>query len=293
MESIRVSPRHLGQMRTGSFCPRCFWYLIAMKFRAPFDMGMPGIMYHLDNFEKRIVEAHFKSHDSAPKWLKKLGCTAPVSFPFKMTQEFPKLGLTLVGMPDAVFTKEDGSLLLVDYKSAKYKGEDDPFLPCYETQLWGYAQLLKANGIGNVTSAALVYFENQLAEYKERPLDLLTNKGLQVPFEVKLHDIEIDLDALLPLMKRFRAYADAATPPEGREGCKNCVRLSGLLDVEQVRRNSEKTLRNVDSSISRTIVQSMYQNRHRSTASGADGWEDYLVDGIASDADSMPAAWDI
>jgi len=108
--SIRVSPRHLGQMRRSDFCPRCFWYSVALGFRHPFDMPMAGIMYNLDIFEKALVEAHFVAKGTGPKWLSSLGCSKPVSFPRKMTQEFPSLGLTLVGMPDAVFAKKDGSL---------------------------------------------------------------------------------------------------------------------------------------------------------------------------------------
>ncbi len=64
-----------------------------------------------------------------------LGCTGPVNFPRKMTEDLPKLGLTLVGMPDEVFDKKDGTLCLVDYKTAKFKGADDPFMPIYGTQL--------------------------------------------------------------------------------------------------------------------------------------------------------------
>ncbi len=137
MSHLRVSPRHLGQMQLDTFCPRCFWYLVQMDFKLPFDRPMPGIMYNLDAFEKAIVDAHFGSKDRAPKWLEPLGCKAPVEFPAKMTQEFPDLDITLVGMPDAVFSKSNGNLVLVDYKTAGYKGDDDPFMPTYETQLLG------------------------------------------------------------------------------------------------------------------------------------------------------------
>src|ERR1017187_6734475 len=123
-ESIRVSPRHLGQMRRADFCPRCFSFLIGLGFRHPWDMPMPGIMYNMDAFEKRIVDSHFQVKGAVPKWLGSLGCIEPISFPRKMTQEFPELGLTLVGMPDAVFKKEDNSLCLVDFKTAKFKGAD-------------------------------------------------------------------------------------------------------------------------------------------------------------------------
>ena len=55
-ENIRVSPRHLGQMRRADFCPRCFWYSIALGFRHPWDMPMPGIMHNMDRFKKLLVD---------------------------------------------------------------------------------------------------------------------------------------------------------------------------------------------------------------------------------------------
>ena len=128
-QSIRVSPRHLGQMGRPDFCPRCYCYSIGLGFRPPFDMPMPGIMHNLDRFEKLLVQAQFKAKGVAPKWLSSLGCVEPVAFPAKMTMEYPKYGLTLVGMPDEVFSDSDGGIILVDYKSAKCKGDDDPSWP--------------------------------------------------------------------------------------------------------------------------------------------------------------------
>jgi hypothetical protein len=60
-----------------------------------------------------------------------------------MTQEFPDLDITMVGMPDAVFSDAKGNLVLIDYKTAGFKGLEDPFMPTYETQLLGYAQPLQ------------------------------------------------------------------------------------------------------------------------------------------------------
>jgi hypothetical protein len=238
----RFSPRYLGKMRQTVFCPHCFWYLVALGFHPPFEMPMAGIMYNLDNFEKNIVDAHFAKYGKLPAWLCELNCVEPVSFPAKMTCEFPSYGMTMVGKPDAVFRKEDGTLYLVDYKSARYKGEDDPFLPCYETQLLGYAHLLEACGVGEVTSAALVYFQNMLADFKEAPLKLFTKEGFQVPFGVKIHPVKLDRDELDPLVKRLRKFVDMSAPPSGSEGCKDCEALDRLFALELKRRNIEKSL---------------------------------------------------
>jgi hypothetical protein len=241
MEHIRVSPRVLGKMKTAKFCPRCFWFQIGLGFRLPFDMPMAGIMYNLDRFEKKLVETHFESKKAAPSWLAKLRCTATVQFPAKMTMEFPEYGLTLVGMPDAVFLKKDGSLFLVDYKTAKVKPDGDPFMPCYETQLLGYARLLEANGVGKVSEAALIYFDNCCADYYDEPLCLLTEDGMNIPFAVKIHPVSIDPNSLEPFLKEFRAYADMLLPPDGREGCKDCERLERLLSLQKMASTADKT----------------------------------------------------
>ena len=146
MSHLRLSPRNLGQMNLGSFCSRGFWYQIQNGFKMPFDHGMPGIMFNFDLFEKNYVEAYYKAFDKFPKWLDALDLYSIVDFPAKMTMEFPKYDITLVGMPDAVFMTGSRKLCLVDYKSAKFKGEDDPFLPAYEAQLLGYVPCVRDTG---------------------------------------------------------------------------------------------------------------------------------------------------
>jgi ATP-dependent exoDNAse (exonuclease V) beta subunit len=257
---------------------------------------MPGIMYHMDNFEKRIVDDHFQTRGVLPKWLGSLGCIEPVAFPRKMTQEYPELGLTLVGMPDAVFSKEDGSLCVVDYKTAKYKGADDPFMPGYEVQLWGYAQLLEHNKIGAVSSAAIVYFENALADYGEKPLALLTTDGLRVPFEVKIHPVELDLAALGELLKKFRKYVDMPQPPEGSEKCKTCQRLNRLFTIEeQLRRNDRatKTLQDNQGAFLRSELRRFDLQRIEALTLESFGWERELEDGLSGDLDRGPVDWDL
>jgi hypothetical protein len=278
------------------FCPACFCFSVGLGFRPPFDMPMPGIMHNLDRFEKLLVQAQFRVKGIAPKWLSSLGCVEPVAFPAKMVMEFPKYGLTLVGMPDEVFVDSDGSLILVDYKTAKCKGDDDPFMACYKTQLLGYTILLEHHGIGTVKKAALIYFENLVADYKEKPLDLLTTDGMRVPFAVKIHDVEIDRKALDPMLKAFRNYADATTLPEGRKGCEVCKRLQVLFDVERSFHSSENIidgLQNQDASMIYTHLEMADARRRDARARESRGWEDYLTDALSEDADCVPSAFDL
>ena len=262
MSHLRVSPRILGQMLLDTFCERCFFHPVHMDFKLPFDRPMPGIMFNLDNFEKAVVRAHIAEHNELPNWLESLGCEATVEFPAKMTLELPQYDATLVGMPDEVFRKRNGKLCLVDYKSAMCKGDDDPFMPIYKTQLLGYARLLESNKIGTVESAYLIYFENQLKAHSEEPLSLLTKTGFNAPFGVKIHEVELDHSALDPLLKEVRRFADMTLPPEGREKCKDCARLQQLLDAEVLRRNMEEEARARDN-YARFVSRQLQQDRTR------------------------------
>ena len=295
MSHLRISPRHLGQMNLGSFCPRCYWHQVQMGFKMPFDSHMPGIMFHLDRFEKDYVEAHFKTFDKSPKWLNALDLYSVVDFPAKMTMEFPKYDITMVGMPDAVFMTGSRKLCLVDYKSARYKGKDDPFLPAYEAQLLGYAHLLEHHGIGEVGSAALIYFENSLNEYENKPLDLRTDTGFRVPFTVKIHEVKINRPDLWPLLKKVREFADKRHPPAGLDKCKDCARLQALLDAEERRLNALSDVRPTDENYHRKVLMPMLMgDKARARVAWSDADDDPASDRTAGAyQDSMPASWDI
>ncbi len=294
---FRVSPRHLGQMRRADFCLNSFRFGIGLGFRYPFDFPMPGIMFNMDNFEKRLVDAHFEEKGSLPKWLKALGCTEPVEFPAKLTEDIDDLDLTLVGMPDAFFRKKNGDLMVIDYKTAKCKGADDPFIRVYEAQLWGYARLLESNGIGDVPSAALVYFQNDLANYKDSPLDLLSSDGMTVPFTVKLHPVDIDMKELDGLLKKFRKFADMTGPLLDCD-CKSCQRLQRLFEIEKKfrSRSKERVLKDMalqDRLVMERVLHNQDVRWRESLVKESRGWEADLDDLLASDSDFIPGPLDL
>jgi hypothetical protein len=258
---------------------------------------MPGIMFNMDNFEKRLVDAHFEEKGSLPKWLKALGCTEPVEFPAKLTEDIDDLDLTLVGMPDAVFRKKNGDLMVIDYKTAKCKGADDPFMPVYEAQLWGYARLLESNCIGDVPSAALVYFQNDLANYKDSPLDLLSSDGMTVPFTVKLHPVDIDMKELDGLLKKFRKFADMTGPLVDCD-CKTCQRLQRLFEIEKKfrSRSKERVLKDMalqDRLVMERVLHNQDVRWRESLVKESRGWEADLDDLLRSDSDFIPGPLDL
>ena len=293
--NIRVSPRHLGQMRRADFCLNAFRIGIGLGFRYPFEFPMPGLMFNMDNFEKRFVDAYFDEKGTLPKWLKELGCTEPVEFPAKLTENVDDLDLTLVGMPDAVFRKKNGDLVVVDYKTAKCKGADDPFMPVYEAQLWGYARLLESNDLGKVAGASLVYFANTLADHKDAPLELLSGDSFTVPFTVKLHPVKLDLKALDGLLKMFRKYADM-TGPLVECDCKTCERLQRLFEIQKKLHAKEKLIKDMlyrDRAGLERILNIQASAWHDSVIAASHGWEADLDDLLASDSDCVPGPLDL
>jgi hypothetical protein len=81
-----------------------------------------------------------------------------------------KSGIILYGIPDEIFTLSDGSLCVIDNKTAINKGSEDRFLSIYQSQTMGYADIAQ-NGLhlGTVTKAGLFYWEVQRAEVIDDP----------------------------------------------------------------------------------------------------------------------------
>jgi len=252
-------------------------------------------MFNLDKFEKQIVESYYKTFDKFPRWMDDLKLYSIVDFPAKMTMDFPKYDITMVGMPDAVFRTSSGKLCLVDYKSAKYKGQDDPFMPVYETQLMGYTHLLEHAGVGEVESAFLIYFENNLCDFEKQPLDLLSDEGFDVPFSVKIHEVKINRPDLWPLLKQVRGYADMRHPPTCLGKCKNCWGLQALFDKEERRLNAASTYRSMDENYFRKVVKPMLlKDAESARAAWSTVDDDIESDRIAcAFQDSIPASWDV
>ena len=179
----------------------------------------------------------------------------------------------------------------------KYSDDDDPFMPVYEAQLWGYARLLESNGIGPVSGAALVYFENCLANYKDSPLDLLSDDGMRVPFTVKLHPVEIDLKALDGLLKKFRKYADMTGPLVDCD-CKTCDRLQRLFAIDKKFRSRcrEAVVRDMafqDRLVVERVLSGQESRWRETLVAESHAWEADLNDLLASDSDCVPGPLDL
>jgi hypothetical protein len=163
-------------------------------------------------------------------------CASRVDFPHHWSRFSykHKSDVILYGVPDEIFKRKDGSICVVDHKTAKSKGKEDPFHEQYHVQVCGYGNIAELGlGLGKVSLGGLLYWEIQTDDVKDAPSDYYTKGIVSVPFVPKPLEVEIDYSILDPLLKEAQRVWEASTPPEGREECKDCIKLDLLFGIEQ------------------------------------------------------------
>lgn len=228
--TLRIPPRLIGSISCQNFCQRCFWYRLHNP-DMPYQV-FPGIFSSIDSYTKRLVHAWFDAHGTAPSWLGALRGVvgyAPAPHWSQFTVTFDAYGITVAGTPDEMLLRADGTQIICDYKTAKYSAAQDELLPLYETQLNAYALIAGQLGYAPVSGLALIYMEPvcDCDDFCEHCLDA----GFRMLFKARVVPVEINLLRLDLLLARARMIYDMRRPPEGRQGCKDCVRLERLLRV--------------------------------------------------------------
>jgi hypothetical protein len=137
MSQIRISAKDLGVLALPNFCPRCFWIRMHCANKLPFQI-FPGIFSSIDSYTKKVTNVHFDRYSRLPAWLEGL---AELGKPVKVPH-YSKFGVLdeeadvlLRGTPDEILQKDDGSHIIVDYKTARFTRTQDSLLPLYEVQL--------------------------------------------------------------------------------------------------------------------------------------------------------------
>ncbi|MFH1336339.1 MAG: PD-(D/E)XK nuclease family protein [Candidatus Zixiibacteriota bacterium] len=234
---IKISAKDLGALALFNFCPRCFWIKRHCS-KLPFQI-FPGIFSSIDSYTKKVTNLHFERHNQLPSWLESLYVRAkPVKVlhhsKFKVLDE--KTDILLNGMPDEILQKEDGSFLILDYKTAKYTKTQDSLLPLYEVQLNAYAYIGKRNGFDPIAGLALVYMEPQTDLSIDNLDSVIHEDGFLMGFGGHLLDIKLNDEKLIPpLLKEVRKIYDNHVPPEGNEECKECLLLAELINIVENR----------------------------------------------------------
>jgi hypothetical protein len=230
-KQLQISAKNLGELAMPNFCPRCFW--IKLHTKLPYQI-FPGIFSSIDTYTKNIVHSWFEVYGCAPSWLGELGDIIDYKNPpshqkFRYFDE--DTNITLTGVPDGILVASDYSHIIIDYKTAKYTGNQDNLFPMYEVQLNAYAQIAERCGFDPVSGLALIYFEpmtdlEAAADKRHHHAD-----GFSMGFEANVLKVEIKRDLIPNLLAKTREIYDVKTLPDRHTGCENCVLTDTLANL--------------------------------------------------------------
>jgi hypothetical protein len=194
----------------------------------------PGIFSSLDTYQKKITNLHFERRHGIPKWFAGFGDVGePIQVPhhsvFRVIDH--ATNVTLTGAPDEILRRDDGSLFVADYKTARYTGTQDELLPMYVVQLNSYSIIAERIGLGPVVGLGLIYYE-PVTDIGVEDIDAVTNhNGFSMGFAAKLLPIELRPAMIPPMLRWVREICDMGTVPAGREGCEDCERLERVVEM--------------------------------------------------------------
>lgn len=227
----------LGKLAMPDFCPRCFW--IEMRSdKFPFALPMPGIFSSIDAYGKNVVHSFFDRNGSLPSWFPNIGrVTGYMRGLHHSTFNFTdgSTAIMLTGVPDDIYEMEDGSYVIVDYKTARFTERQDALLPLYEVQLNAYAYVARHTGLAPITSLFLIYMEPQTGE--ETWEQSASGNHFSIGFSATPKQLELRPEGYIDsLLDEARGILEGPSPTP-RVGCGNCTVLETFLDT--VRKSGE------------------------------------------------------
>jgi PD-(D/E)XK nuclease superfamily len=219
-----------------TYCARCYWYLLLQKFHPPFDHFGGGIFKFLEQMQMAVVEDLLARDGKLPDAFNPFqDLTGLVEFPRHWSKYWYQLpsGVVLYGEPDSIYQCFDGSIAVVDHKSALSQDGKDKFFPCYRIQTIGYS-LIAEEGLklGEVSRGAVFYWEAQRDTVVGDPGRYFRNGRLAVPFVPKVIEVEIDYKALDAPLKEVMSLWNAKTPPDRTKDCEDCEKVDAFLAIE-------------------------------------------------------------
>ena len=140
-DPIPISVKNMAALMLPTTCMKCFWLRLRVGFKGVWEIFGP-IYSLLDLYVKHHVQAILEEKGSVPAWMP---CAADIVGsvkPTRLTYVVAGANVQLRGVPDGLFKLKEGRFILVDFKTGKCKGEDDPLLPLYVGQLNAYAWIL-------------------------------------------------------------------------------------------------------------------------------------------------------
>jgi hypothetical protein len=203
-----------------------------MKHKHPYGM-FPGIFSTLDKYQRSITSEYKKLTGKFPPWLNAFGefvSIEPSMHWSKFSMTLPN-GIVFRGVPDTMLRRTDGSLFILDEKTAKPKEAGHKLELLYDVQLNGYAKIANALGLGPVSGLGIVYnVPVQLGD--EFGVDeAVRGNGYVMSFQPTLRHVELDLEGLEVLITRASGIVlDQFCPPRILD-CKNCALIDKQAEL--------------------------------------------------------------
>jgi hypothetical protein len=229
-EPIIISAKNLGALALPGFCPRCFWLQMHAE-GLPYQI-FPGIFSSIDSYAKKLVHGWFDRHHAAPLWLAPMGNVKGYVNPphyGKFSIVDPATNVVLRGTPDGILVMDDGSHVIVDYKTAKFTMHQDELFPMYEVQLNAYAVIGEQKDLAPVSGLALIYTEPVTDDDTAKKDSFQNESGFLMEFSAHIRPVDLDPKTIPPLLCKVREICDLAGPPGSASGCENCALLERLL----------------------------------------------------------------
>ena len=233
MSPLAISATELGSYASFGFCARCAWIRMHVK-RLPWQ-GFPGIFSSIDRYTKQVILSHLEREGRLPRWMEGTGhAVAHIDPPHwsKFRATDATTGVTLRGEADAVFILDDGSCAIVDYKTSRYNPDNRSQLRVYRAQLNAYAWIAARLDFPPVSRLALAYMEPATGDEAAAAPEAVDETGFTLAFQPRLVEVDLDPGRLItPLLRRAASIHALASPPEARNGCRDCAALEGLLSA--------------------------------------------------------------
>jgi hypothetical protein len=265
-KTLKISARNAGTVELEKYCPRCAWYLLRFR-QMPFQV-MPAVMFYMEQAQKAFILGHLSNSESLPEYFGPFAqCTDPVEFPFRMEKEHAS-GVILTAQVDMMLRLKNRELCLLDLKTSRPDGGGSVFRPQYEIQVIGYSWVTEATGTGKVGAAGLVYCDIQTDKFKADPLAYQTETGMLVPFDFKVHKVELEYSRLTRCLKEMKKLWEEPRPPQGADKCKDCALLMSLFDFEAGLRHKDGII-------------ATWSSRHRNSVATQDYYRE-VIRGIAN-----------
>jgi hypothetical protein len=226
-----VSARTLGLLALPNACERCFW--LHQKIGAP-PTPFPVIFSSIDSYSKRVLQAVLQEHQRMPEWFEQFGlngipCPTPHHSWFKISHG----SLILNGSPDEVLQTPDGSLIIIDYKTARFKS-DDPLRPLYEVQLNVYARIAEKLSPPRdvfpkkVVMLGLMYYDPLTEEVHPGKI---SPHGFLMEFQAHWVPIERRDEWIDKLLARAWKILSQPLPPPCAPNCKTCQAYQAIASA--------------------------------------------------------------